>query len=177
MSIYFLSNPSLERFHKTADIVLGKPEYEVPQYEPVPGGRPTTERVVLVTGTPTSGRWPMKLQYRDEAATPPVWRDLDTDPGQPIIGWAIPLGDGESLKSGGRYKGMMVGYNPTDGRAVYACVVGGGDPSAVVQVTSTRVASIYYRSFRGTQFNEPTRRFGAKVEILVLDAADIIFPA
>lgn len=60
--------------------------------------------------------------------------------------------------------------------AWWAVTGGAADPSAVVQVTSERVSTVYYRSYRGTNFNEPTRSFQSKVEILVLDASDIGFP-
>ena len=97
---------------------------------------------------------------------------------------AVEHNGARGLKTGGPgvglYVWLVLGYSEPVQAGVkqeWLFAVGGAaDPSAVVQVTATRVASIYYRSFRGTQFNEPTRRFGAKVEILILDAADIGFP-
>lgn len=97
---------------------------------------------------------------------------------------AVEHNGARGLKTGGPgvglYVWLVLGFSqPVQAgvRQEWLFAVGGAaDPSAVVQVTSTRVASIYYRSFRGTQFNEPTRRFTGKVEILVLDAADIQFP-
>lgn len=77
-------------------------------------------------------------------------------------------------KAGFRIIGGVVA---ADTRVEVAAMGGGGtDPSAVVQVTSERVSTVYYRSYKGTQFNEPTRSFASKEEILVLDAQDIGFP-
>lgn len=174
MSSYLLSDPTYERFKKASDIVLGAPERQANLYEPVNRPPPTTHRAVLVTGAPTNGRWPMKLQYRDEpAADPNKWKDFEPA----ITGWAIPFATGDTLENGARYAGMLVSLDPSDGQAVFAVTTGGGaDPGAVVQVTSERVSTVYYRSYKGTQFNEPTRSFVSKEEILVLDAADIGFP-
>jgi hypothetical protein len=173
MSSYLISGPTLERHNQAADLILGKPPRLAGEHESVRRAPPTTHRAVFITGAPVSGRWPMKLQYRDEEASPPAWKDYVPA----VTGWAIPLNDGETLEQGQRYKGMLVDTHPTDHKAVFACVVGGGsEPGAVVQVTSTRVG-VYYRAFKGTGFNEATRTFQSKVEILVLDAADIQFPA
>jgi hypothetical protein len=175
---YIASGQTAEELHEMLRQHRGTPIAQPPPYAPPPSSHNAPEKAVLVTGPAQSGRWPMKIQWRDEAAAtePERWKDLESgSPSQPVTGWAVPFNSGESLDQGKRYKGMLVSVH-TDGKAVFACVVGGGgEPGAVVQVTSTRVG-VYYRAFKGTGFNEATRTFQSKVEILVLDAADIGFP-
>jgi len=83
--------------------------------------RGTTHRAVYVTsGTPTSGRYPMKLQWRFESE--PEWKDfIDPATGDPITGWAIAFDDA-ALEANKRYAGMQVSVHPGDRLPVFAVV-------------------------------------------------------
>ena len=83
-------------------------------------------RPVFVTGPAISGRYPARIDYRDENV--PDWYPVD--PAE--IVWAIGYNN-EALTLNRRYKGLLVSINPADGVPVYSCTHfagGGGPPSA-----------------------------------------------
>ena len=79
-------------------------------------------RPVYVTGPAVSGRFPARIDYRDENV--PNWLPLDPF----LFVWAIGYNN-ETLSTQKRYKGLQVSVNPADGQPVYAvteATVGGG---------------------------------------------------
>jgi hypothetical protein len=173
MSSYLISGPTLERHNQAADLILGKPPRLAGEHESVRRAPPTTHRAVFITGAPVSGRWPMKLQYRDEEASPPAWKDYVPA----VTGWAIPLNDGETLEQGQRYKGMLVDTHPTDHKAVFACVVGGGGENTCVARITADLTGGRYDAVRGDgTFNPQTLQYERGVRIRFIDAAVIGIP-
>lgn len=127
-----LSDETFELHDAAARRVMGMAPNNPLRPPLVPGGGAGVQRAVLITsGTASSGRYPAKLQYRDEAT--PTWSDFSPS----IECWAIGY-QGEPLQNAVRYDGELKSVH-TDGKAVFACVssVAGGAWAYCVDTTPT----------------------------------------
>jgi hypothetical protein len=119
MAVYFLDAHGVERIRQACKKVLDAPvrvppDQQLPYY---PSG--DVHHAVLVTSsTPTSGRYPAKLQYRDEAT--PTWSDFDPS----VVVWAVGY-NGEALVADTRYDGEFISFH-TDDLAVFVVTPPGG---------------------------------------------------
>lgn len=124
----FLDGPGEERLKRVGDLVLGGAWNTPPQNYRGLADQEPTRRVYVTSGTADSvGRYPAKLQYRDETAGSEGWEDITDNEGGALACLAIPADGTSALEADTAYgPGWPVSVHPTNGKAVFAVPVPGG---------------------------------------------------